>query len=119
MGFLKELSKSIILEVIKGFIIETIKNVKHQDIITAIKTNTNLYDVINMNPNIRKAVLNLRDLYRPYIEEYRTLITPEAIIEWLRGDRPDIASLIVNTRNGTEWLSRQIDAIIDGLTRNE
>lgn len=49
--------------------------------------------------------------------KYAHLFTPENVLIWLTDDkaRPEIASIIINTPGGPEWLKRQIDGIREGL----
>ena len=50
-------------------------------------------------------------------QKYAHLLTPENVLIWLTDDkaRPEIASIIINTSGGPDWLTRQIEGIKEGL----
>jgi len=114
-AFLKELSKEFVLEAVKGFILESIKNINAFDVYKAIKDDINLWGVSMKNHTIKEATKKLNQYYGGYLTEYQELITADLIIKWLSKDRPDIASIIINTEGGLEWITKQIQYIVDSL----
>lgn len=51
-------------------------------------------------------------------QKYTHLFTAENVLVWLTDDkvRPEIASIIINTPGGTDWLEKQVEGIRTGLT---
>lgn len=64
---------------------------------------------------LRPQVLDLAR--NPKWRKHLDLLTTENVFDWLRGEdaRPDVASLILNTPGGLEWLDRQIGLIRKAL----
>ena len=53
----------------------------------------------------------------PKLMNYMQTVTVEDVLAWLRHSeaRPDIASIIINTPNGVQWLEKQLQSAKNGL----
>jgi len=107
------LLESFIINVVRGMINESLKNIEPIDVFKAIKENTNLWSVAP--DKLKKTGFVLKRRFGDIIEKFKDNIRLEIILAWLREDKPEIYSTIINTPGGEEWLSRQIEDIKEKL----
>jgi len=109
MEILQGFGSGIALEVVKGFVLEIIKDVRAEDIPDAIKSNKDLWSISISDERVAPIISRLNPAFKYYLEKFGGLITTETVINWLIKERPDIAMIIINTRGGYDWLSRQVE----------
>ena len=114
--FFEILGLAFATDAVKGFILKCFEERTAAETLEAINKNVNLWEVTPIS--IKDQVNTLRrrfQKYETYIKQFQGMITDDSILEWLRIRRPDLASVIINTKNGKAWLGRQIDIIFDNL----
>jgi len=98
------------LEIVRGFIHESLRNVTVEDLHDAIIKNTNLLAVTP--ESIKKTGIMLRKRFGGMLMQYKDLFTTELLLEqWFKNDYPDLYSVIINTPGGVEWFDRQVNMI--------
>jgi len=100
------------VEVVRGYVIERMRLVTASDLYKAIKDSTHTLSVADHKDK------SFGQKWAKVIEKYtydgkklrREMMTPENVLAWLRVDRPDLASLIINMHEeGKEWLKVDVD----------
>jgi hypothetical protein len=105
------------LEVIRGYLLERLRGVKAEDIYKAIKEDLHTWNVAEDKD--RQFGVTWAKKF-PQIEKYKKYFTPKLVFEWLRQDRPDIASLILNMNpDGMKWLEKDVEIIKQNLWPKE
>lgn len=106
------------VEVVRGYVIERMRLVGPADLYKAIKDHTHTLSVAESKDK------SFGQKWSKVIEKYtydgkklrREMMTPENVLEWLRVDRPDLASLIINMHEeGKEWLKADVDELFKFL----
>lgn len=106
------------IEVIRGYVLERLRKVTTKDLYTGIKTKTHTMGVAeNKDRAFAKRWVKMMD--RLQIDGKRVKeedLTAENVLIWLRDDRPDLASLIINMNpEGMEWLKEDVNQIFNFL----
>lgn len=97
---------------LEGAVLGLFDNFSLEDLLGAIRGNVNVWGSDwGEYEHVRSEFLELSK--NPKWREHFDLLNAENVLEWLRSPdaRPDIASLMVNTPGGVEWLSRQVAQI--------
>lgn len=101
-------------EICRGYMIERLRNVTATDLHKAIKDGLHTLTVSEDKDR------NFGRKWSRVIERFsfqgkrlqRDLMTPENVLEWLKADRPDLASLIINMGpDGMNWLREDVKQI--------
>jgi len=102
------------IEVCRGYMIERLRLVTPKDLYNAIKSGTHTMGVTEERDRkfgrrwsklIEKVSYKGERIKREYL-------TGENVLEWLRMDRPDLASLIMNMNpQGMEWLREDVKQV--------
>lgn len=102
------------LEVVRGYVLERMHLVKPADLYKAIKDGTHTMGVSEEKDR------NFGRKWSKIIERYtfkgqkikREYLTSANVLEWLKVDRPDLASLIINMNpEGLKWLDDDVKEI--------
>jgi hypothetical protein len=115
-------SEKEVIAFVRGYLNAQLKNVTATAVADAIKTDYNLLP--NIKINTKKAMLD-RAMKNPVVAKLvnreKARITHNLVLEWLRVDRPDIASVIINypEGKGMNWLEVQVAKIKAELFGNE
>jgi len=115
-------SEKEVIAFMRGYLNAQLKNVTATAVADAIKTDYNLLP--NIKINTKKAMLD-RAMKNPVVAKLvnreKARITHNLVLEWLRVDRPDIASVIINypEGKGMNWLEVQVAKIKAELFGNE
>jgi len=112
--FLKRLALRLALRyglrVVRGYLLEKIEGVTPSQLYQAIKEGE---DILLSEHDARYGRKWARKLSR-----YMGYVNTKTVLAWLSHDRPDLASLIVNTPGGVRWLTRQIEHVKSQLSRS-
>jgi len=100
---------TIAIEIARGILNESIKEVTPVDLYNAIKNNQDLWSTTP--EDIKKAGRRFKEKFGPIIEKYKDEINVDLVLRWLKEDRPELYSTIINTEGGIEWISRQTEII--------
>ena len=97
-------------EIIKGAMLEALieQKVTVEVLVEWIKTDHDLWDLFS--PHIGNN-LDMISKLGPY-----KWLTSEWLLESIRKERPDLASLILNWEKASEWLARQLENIKNQLS---
>jgi hypothetical protein len=105
------------LEIIRGYLLERLKQIKPEDLYKAITENIHTWNVAEEKDFKFAAKLAKRF---PQIKKYQKYLNAKLVLEWLRRDRPDLASLILNMNpDGMKWLEEDIKLIKKNLWPEE
>ena len=114
-SFLKNIGVGVATEIVRGFLDEQIKNVTPSDIYDAIMHNKDIWGV---TPDDTKEVGGkLKKTYGKLFYKYSDFLTTELLLEkWMKKDRPDIYSMVINTdyhgeKLGVLWFDDQVAKI--------
>ena len=113
-GILKDFAEQVAVEAGLGFVRiflnDKIKNITPADMYNAIQTNQDLWDVTP--DDMRGGGARFKRQYGNYLEKYQNEINTDLILEeWLRKDRPDLYSTVLNTKGGIVYMSNQVEKI--------
>lgn len=121
-GILKGIARGLAteagIEVCRGYMIERMRPITAKDLYKAIKDGTHTMGVAESKDR------NFGKKWARVIERFsyegkrleRSLLTAENVLEWLRMDRSDLASLIMNMNpQGMEWLKEDVKLVRDFL----
>jgi len=101
--FLENLAADVGLQIIRGYLVERLSSLTPQQLYDAIQRwDTDLWAHTNQEDKLRG---------QQWAHKYRRFqnhVTGENVYEWLRWDRPDLASCILNTPKGLEWLEKVV-----------
>lgn len=103
--FLSEMAVQYAADFVRGLMVELLKDMTAKDCYRAIRDNVNLWSA---SP---KSLQGEGHTLAGRFEQYSGFLTTELVIEWLKADRPDLASVIVNTPGGIEWLDGQVENV--------
>ena len=96
------LAMEVVLESVRGYLEELLKDVTPEDLYKAIQEDEDPWE--HAPPKIRRR----GSKWARNLEKYQDRITPQVVLDWLKADRPDLHSLIVNMGpKGTKWLTRR------------
>ena len=117
IGFSGKFTEWMAYEALEGAILGLFDCFAPEDIYIAIVDNTNIWKTPWYDFEEFRYQLRLIG-HDPRFTKYEHLFTTENIIEWLSDAqaRPVLASLIVNTPGGYEWLDRQVIEFKQELT---
>ena len=109
-GFIRrfglELGIEASLEVARGYLVERLNEITADDLYEAIQSGTHSLGVSSEKD--KRFGRKLAKRFRKILYEGRTArdhLTPELTLTWLREDRPDLASLIINMGEpAKKWL---------------
>ena len=117
-GLLKGIARGLAteagIEVCRGYVIERLRLVTTKDLYKAIKDGTHTLGVSEEKDR------NFGKKWSRIIERFsyqgtrlqRNLLTAQNVLEWLKVDRPDLASLIINMNpQGIEWLRKDVEQV--------
>lgn len=100
------LAMEAVLEAVRGYLQELLKDVTPEHVYQAIEEDADPWEY---------APSRVRSRGRHWarkLRKYQDRLTPELVLKWLRSDRPDLASLIINSgRPGTLWLGGRTESI--------
>jgi hypothetical protein len=102
------------IEVIRGYILERLRLVSPTDLYKAIKDGTHTMGVTEAKDRNfgRKWVRVINRLKIDGKRLQKEDLTASNVLEWLKVDRPDLASLIINVGPpGMEWLKKDVEEI--------
>jgi len=109
----KELMKNLALEMAinagRGFLNEQLKNVTPEILYEAIINDEDLW--LSLPIHVKKEGTRLAKKFGSIFRQFYDSINLELILQWLKEDRPELFSIIVNTEGGIEWINGQIDNI--------
>jgi len=91
------------LKVVRGYLLERLENATPAQLYKAIKEGE---DIFLSNRDVKYG-RKWAEKFTRYIDYVNT----KTVLMWLSHDRPDLASLIINSEGGVEWLTRQIEAV--------
>lgn len=106
------------VEIVRGYVIERMRLVTPDDLYKAIRDQTHTLSVAETKDK------NFGQKWAKIIERYsfdgkqlhREMMTPENVFAWLKEDRADLASLILNMgEEGQEWLRVDVDELFKFL----
>ena len=117
-NLVKELGTEAGIEVIRGYVLERLRKVTTDDLYYGIKNKMHTMGVTEeKDRNFAKRWVNLMD--RLSIDGKRLEkedLTPENVLIWLKEDRPDLASLIINIgAEGKAWLEEDVKQVFKFL----
>ena len=105
------------LEVARGYMLERLDEVTADDLYEAIQSGTHSLGVSSEKD--RRFGRKLARRFRKVVYEgkaAREHLTPELCLEWLREDRPDLASLILNMgQPARKWLEEDTAQVSEFL----
>ena len=102
------------VEICRGYMIERLREVTPKDLHKAIKEGTHTLSVSEDKDR------NFGKKWSRVIERFsyegkrlqRNLLTAENVLEWLKQDRPDLGSLIINMNpEGMNWLKEDVKQV--------
>lgn len=95
------LAMEVVLEGVRGYLEEFLRPVTPEQLYEAIQENADPWGHAPVRVR-RKGSTWARKL-----RKYQDRLTPQLVLEWLKADRPDLHSLIINMGSkGTKWLAR-------------
>ena len=113
----EELALEGSLEVCRGFLLERLRQVSPDDLYKAIVDNVHTMDVAEKKDRTfsEKMAKRFRDL--SYMgKKAQEHLAPELVLEWLKEDRVDLASLLINMKEkGIDWLREDIKQVREFL----
>lgn len=117
IGFSGKFTEWMAYEVLEGAILGLFDFFSPEEIYEAIKENISIWKTPWYDFEEFRYQLRLIG-HDPRFTKYENLFTTENIIEWLsdKEARPVLASLIVNTPGGYEWLENQVSEFKKELT---
>jgi len=96
------LAMEVILESIRGYLVEILKDVTPEDLYRAIQEDVDPWEHAPLKIKSRGSS------WAKSLHKYQDRITPQLVLDWLKADRPDLHSLIVNMGSkGTKWIARR------------
>jgi len=121
-GILKGIARGLAteagIEICRGYMIERMRPITTKDLYKAIKDSTHTMGVAegkdrNFGKKWARVIEKLSYKGDRIRREY---LTAENVLEWLKMDRPDLASLIINMNPaGIEWLREDVKQVYDFL----
>ena len=116
----KEAALEAGLEVCRGYILERLKPVTPDILYEAIKEGTHTLGVAEDKD--RKFGRKWAKRFEKTMfkrKKLRSYLTPKLVLDWLREDRSDLASLIINLNpEGMEWLGEDVKKIYGFLWKD-
>lgn len=112
-NFLSNVLIEASLKLGRDFLNEKIKNVTPDDLIEAIKDDKSII----IPENIKKEGIETLKRYSKLFMKFYNEINTELILTWLKEDRPDLYSVIINTPNGIRWIEKEIENIKNMLLK--
>ena len=113
--FFKAIAKELVteggIEVVRGYTLERLRLVKPKDLYNAVKDGTHTLGVAeNKDKRFAKRWAGIIEKLSYNGEQLRReRLTPENVLTWLRVDRPDLASLLINMGDeGAKWLKDDV-----------
>jgi len=114
-SFAKSLVVEMALRAAREFLVKQLEDTTAEDVYNAIKENKDLWERL---PNsIRNGGVKIAKRFRGPFKKFYDSITVDVILMWLKTDRPDLYSIIINTEGGVKWLGSQLEEIKEGLIR--
>lgn len=99
-----------VLESVRGYLEELLRPVTPEALYKAIQENVNPWE--QAPPKVKRK----GSTWARNFQKYQDRITPQLVLEWLKADRPDLHSLIVNLDSkGTKWVRRMTENIKEHL----
>lgn len=120
--YFKHIAKSLAtqagIEVVRGYVIARMRKVTADDLYKAITDGTHTMGVAEDKD--RKFGRKWSRIIETYTvggkKLRREMLTPENVLKWLKEDRPDLASLIMNMGpKGQKWLEEDVRQIFSFL----
>ena len=100
------IAMEVVLEGVRGYLEELIRPLTPEQLYQAITEDVDPWEYAPMRVKRRGSV------WARQLRKYQDRLTPQLVLEWLKADRPDLASLIENMGSkGTKWLARWTESI--------
>jgi len=114
--FGKQLGISAATEIVRGYLTAQLKNVTPNDLYISIIEDRDLWSVTP--DKMKKAGHSFKGTYGKLFKQYEENITTELILKWLKKDRLDLFSTIINMpdNKGIIWLNVQVQKIKQQIT---
>lgn len=106
------------VEVVRGYAIQRLHAVTPQDLLKAIKEGTHTLSVTTTKDHAfaKKWTPIMEKLSIDGKKLQRDQLTPENVLEWLKADRPDLAKVIIDTKEqGAAWLAMDVREMFNFL----
>jgi len=101
--FLERLALRYGLDVLRGYILKRLENVTLEQLYQAIRDGEN---VLLPEEDVRFGRKWIRKL-----SKYVDYVNVETVLMWLSQDRPELATLIINSEGGVKWLAEQVERV--------
>lgn len=111
-NFLKNLGVQAAIGLVRGYLLEQMKNITASDLYEAVINNENLWSVTPSN--IKAWGIRQKSKFGGIFKQYESEINTELILKWLQEDRPDLFSTLINIPEeygqdaGIRWLHNQV-----------
>lgn len=101
------------LDAIKGYVLYQIKDFTAVDCYRAITEDVDLW-VITPDTEKQHIQNSLIRKLGPQIIQHSDKLTPEVVLTWIKDERPDFASIVINypEEKGIKWFEKQVNTII-------
>lgn len=101
------------LEAARGYLLERLKDVTPEDLYDAILTDTHTLNVSEEKD--KRFGKRMARKFGKFVYKGKTvkeLLTGDLVLQWLREDLPELASLIINMGDkGKAWLEKDVEKI--------
>ena len=117
-GVLREFGYEAGIEICRGYMIERLREVTPKDLYKAIKNGTHSMGVSEAKDKQfgGKWVKIIEKLSFKGERLSRDKLTAENVLEWLKVDRPDLGSLLMNMgKEGMDWLKQDVVQVYEFL----
>ena len=106
----RELALEASLEASRGYLLERLKEVSPDDLYEAVQGGTHTLNVSEEKD--KRFGRKMARKFGKVVYEGKSaqeLLTAELVLDWLREDRVDLASLLINMgKKGTDWLEKDV-----------
>jgi len=93
------------LQAVRGYVLRRLRLITPDHIYKAIKERIHVWDVATEKDKTRGK------FWARKYKKYSRYFTPKLVMDWLREDRPDLASVILNHPVGWAWWEREVEHI--------
>jgi hypothetical protein len=112
-GAMQNAMVAVALRAAQAWLNEALQDKTPMDCHESIQNNTDLWTVTPGNMKI-SGLARLKK-HKTLFKKFFDRINVGLILVWLKEDRPDLHSIILNTEGGVEWLERQVNTIKEYL----
>ena len=113
--FAKNLVVSLAISAARHFLNQQLEEVDAETLYETIRKNKRLWE--NLPKNVKRGGLKIAKRFRGPFKQFYEEINTDLILFWLKEDRPELYSIIINTQGGIEWLAEQIEEIKAALLK--